>query len=234
VAAAYRRRIRGFEQVQAMRDAFSRQLIDSQEAERKRIAAELHDSVGHTLIVINNQALAGVKASGGDTQATARWGQVSTTASAAIEEVREIAHNLGPYQLDRLGLADTVLELVDRMSNASGISFTTEIDDVDGVLPKTSEVGLYRIIQESVNNIVKHSHATSADIRLSVEPASVVLAIADNGVGFEAAMRRPDEKGFGLQGLRERARMLGGTCEVESMPGSGTSVTVRLPCRGRS
>ncbi|MGE0862330.1 MAG: two-component regulator propeller domain-containing protein [Vicinamibacterales bacterium] len=237
VGAGYRRRILSLQRTQAMRDTFSRQLVDSQEAERKRIAAELHDSVGQTLIVINNWALAGVNADPVDPEQTrARWREVSATAAAAINEVREITYNLGPHQLDRLGLADTILEMVDRVASASAVRFTTDLAEVDGRLPKTAEIGLYRIVQESMNNIVKHSRATEAAIAMHLEPAWLVLTISDNGIGFDtdaALAPGPRHQGFGLQGLTERARMLGGVCTLTSAPGAGTLVTVHLPYEDR-
>jgi signal transduction histidine kinase/ligand-binding sensor domain-containing protein len=233
IAGAYRRRIVTLERTQAIRDAFSRQLIDSQEVERKRIAAELHDSVGQTLIVINNRALAGMNAAAaGDNGMQARWSEVSATAAAAIDEVREIAHNLGPYQLDRLGLADTILDMVDRVSNASGIPFDTDVEEVDGLLPKESETSLYRIVQECVNNVVKHSRGTSAGVTLRVESGRLTLTVRDNGDGFDQATATSPgstARGFGLQGLAERARMLGGVCEIHSARGTGTRVHIDVP-----
>lgn len=233
LAAAYRRRILILEREQAVHEAFARQLIDSQETERKRIAAELHDSVGQTLIVINNSALAGINAAAtGDDEARNRWSTISTTAAAAINEVREIAYNLAPYQLDRLGLAETILDMLDRVSSASGITFTTDIGDVDGRLPKESETSVFRLVQESVNNIVKHSGATTAEVGLSIVADRLLIEVRDHGRGFdgaEAPLSGAGRHGFGLNGLHERARMLGGTCVIESAPGAGTRVAIQIP-----
>jgi signal transduction histidine kinase len=218
-AALVRSRIRALERARAMQEEFSRQLIDSQERERKRIAAELHDSLGQSLIVIKNHALLG------------RSSEVSDAATAALNEVREIAYNLGPHQIDRLGLAATILDMVDRVSAASGIAIAADVEEVDALLPKTAAINLYRIVQESVNNIVKHSGATKASITLERDGGRLVLTIRDNGRGFPRDAhgygRRP--RGFGLVGLSERARLMGGTCAIESAVASGTRIAVEIP-----
>lgn len=160
-----------------------------------------------------------------------RWANVSATASAAINEVREIAYNLAPYQLDRLGLAETVLDMVDRMASASAIVFKTEMGDIDGRLSKEAEISVFRIVQESVNNIVKHSGAAEASVTITAGEEGMTVQVVDNGRGFNAATVDDEATtpGFGLNGLLERARMLHGTCLIEPGAGSGTRVTIMIP-----
>src|SRR5262249_39022678 len=149
----YKRRISTLKRAHQAREAFSRQLIESQEAERKRIAAELHDSLGQNLLVIKNRALLAMTSANEGT--LEQLTEISSATDQAIDEVSEIAYNLRPYHLDRLGLARAIEAMLRRVSGSSGINFSSDIDELDGLLDERSEISLYRIIQESVNNIVK-------------------------------------------------------------------------------
>ncbi|HYJ46515.1 MAG TPA: sensor histidine kinase, partial [Pyrinomonadaceae bacterium] len=233
--ALYRRRIGQLQRAAAAREAFARQLIESQENERRRIAAELHDSLGQSLVLIKNWALLGLRAPGTlEGQVRGNLDEISTTASAAINEVREIAYNLGPYQLDRLGLGRTVVEMVERVASSSAINFSVEVDPLDGVFSKQAEINVFRITQEAVNNVVKHSGAKRASVRIKSDGERVTLTVSDDGRGFahadgDAAPEGVGRRGFGLLGLQERVRLLGGTLAVESEPKGGTTVHVILP-----
>ncbi|MGH9943136.1 MAG: ligand-binding sensor domain-containing protein [Pyrinomonadaceae bacterium] len=226
----YEMRLLQLKRAHAAQENFSRQLIASQEHERKRIAAELHDGLGQNLLVIKNRALLGLTAPGDVNSAVEQLDEISATASQAIEEVREIAHNLRPYQLDRLGLTKALEGIVRKVSASSPVKFSTEIDQIDGLFPKEAEINLYRIVQESLNNVVKHSGATEARLTIKRDAGSVRVTVEDDGRGFrlnptadEAARR-----GFGLSGIAERARIIGGRQSVQSMPGQGTTVTLHI------
>lgn len=207
-------------------------MIQSQENERKRIAAELHDSLGQNLLIIKNRALLGVNVSRDDGAAKEQFDEITASASHAIEEVREIAYNLRPYHLDRLGLTSTIEDMVEKVATVSGIHFTAEIAPLDGLFSKEDEMNLYRIVQESINNIVKHSQATEAKVEITRDTYGVYLTIHDNGRGFVPEATTSTElrrRGFGLTGIAERVRMLGGTQKIRSGPGQGTTVTIKLP-----
>ncbi|MDQ3686893.1 MAG: histidine kinase, partial [Acidobacteriota bacterium] len=232
---AYRRRISQLEQRRVAQQNFSRQLIASQEQERKRIAVELHDSLGQSLVIIRNWALLGAGQLDAEAPAKEELDEISTTASRAINEVREIAYNLGPYHLDRLGLANTVKDMVGRVAQASKIRFTTDLEQLDGALSREVEMNLYRIAQEAINNLVKHSGATEAKVEIRREADAVKLMISDNGKGFDpqAAVTSADKAGFGLTGMAERVRLLDGAWAVHSAPGRGTTIVVTVVSGGR-
>jgi signal transduction histidine kinase len=153
--------------------------------------------------------------------------EISETAVSAINEVREISHNLRPFELDRFGLTQAVDSMIERVSNSFSLRLSSSLDDINGLLSKDSETVIYRIVQEGLNNIVKHAGATEARVTLKHLGDEIALTIEDNGRGIETA---GDIKGngFGLVGIQERARMLGGSCAVNSRPGQGTILTVRL------
>ncbi len=223
-------RISQLQRQQAAQETFARQLISIQENERRRIASELHDSLGQSLVIIRNWALLGSGQLPANAAAKEELEEIKTTAAHAIKEVREIAYNLGPYHLDRIGLANTIQEMVNRVAGASGIHFTSELDPCEGALSRETEMNLFRIAQESTNNIVKHSEATAASLTMKREGDSIRLTITDNGKGFpsQAAASPSNTKGFGLTSMAERIRLLNGAWHVHSAPGQGTTIEVRL------
>jgi signal transduction histidine kinase len=227
---SWRYRTAQMRRAQAAQQAFSRQLIESQERERQRIAAELHDSLGQNLLVVKNRALMGA-ASQQDEEARRQFDAIGATVAQTLEEVRSISYNLRPHHLDQLGLTTTIRAMIEKTSESSGIGMTSELDDIDGVFPPADEITIYRIIQESVNNVVKHSRAGEAQVAVRCGEHLVEIAIHDNGQGFASSASNAgvdDRGGFGLKGLAERVHMLGGTHTIESAPGRGTTVTVRL------
>ena len=228
IVLVYYRRVSHLQKAYAAQESFSRQLIASQERERERIAAELHDSLGQNLLIIKNRAFMGRSKIADQTATLAQLDEISAAASLAVEEVREIARNLRPYQLDRLGLTLALEGVVEKIRASSAIDFTADIDPLDGLLSPETEINLYRIVQESINNIVKHSAATSAHIQIKRDGRRMLLRIADDGRGFatEARDAVPQNGGFGLAGIRERARILGGTCTINSAPDQGTVIQI--------
>lgn len=226
VVVVAKRREAQLKRAHAVQQAFSRQLIASQESERKRIAAELHDGIGQSLVIIKNLAVlvSGMSTDGG----RARAEDISTEASQAIGEVREIAQNLRPHHLDRLGLTKALEALVRKAAGASSIAFTADMDPLDGVFPKDAEINVYRVVQEGVNNMLKHSHATEATVIVRRSTVQVLLTMHDNGRGFPPPTGddTPGHAGFGLIGIVERVTLLGGRADVRSAPGQGTTISV--------
>ncbi|HXQ71676.1 MAG TPA: two-component regulator propeller domain-containing protein, partial [Pyrinomonadaceae bacterium] len=129
------------------REAFSRRLIESQEAERKRLAGELHDSLAQILMIVKNWALIGLNSIAEDNPAREHLTEISENASLAIEEVREISRNLRPRQLEMIGLTNTIEQMVRHIRSSTDIEFITETDNIDGLLSRESEINLYRVLQ---------------------------------------------------------------------------------------
>ncbi|MGE0884026.1 MAG: two-component regulator propeller domain-containing protein [Blastocatellales bacterium] len=228
----YKNRLRHLRREHARQQAFSRQLLESQESERKRIAYELHDSLEQYMLVARNNALLGADMAATGSAIKERFDDVTSMASQALEEVRRISHNLRPSQLDELGLKDALEAMIESVANSSEIVFSAEIDPIDdGALSKEAEMNLYRIAQECISNILKHSDATEAEVKLRRDGRKVRLVIKDNGKGFISDSTKPAEvhrRGFGLTGISERARMMGGKETVYSVPGKGTTITVTI------
>ena len=210
--------------------AFSRQLITSQEAERKRIAAELHDGLGQSLLVIKNRASIGKRVAHDGAKVTAQLDEISNATGQALEDVRGIAYNLRPYHLERLGLRESLNAMIEKIREATGLEINARVALFDEVFSKDDEVLFYRVIQECLNNVIKHAQATTVEIGIVQTETQVTARIQDNGRGFAAAPES-QSSGFGLIGLAERVRMLGGKHSIESEAGKGTTMTVIIPLR---
>ena len=227
----YRRRIARLEKSRTAQENFSRQLLASQERERQRIASELHDSIGQSLLIIKNRAFLALSDLGEPEIVKEQLEELSASATEAIEECREISYNLRPYQIKRFGLTKTLEAIFKRISEVTEIETTIEIDAIDNVFSAEAETNIYRVVQESVNNIIKHSAASAAELTVEKNGETVDISIRDDGRGFDknAAQTNDDSRGgFGLVGIAERVRMLGGSYEIESQVGNGTGIKIKL------
>jgi signal transduction histidine kinase len=209
------------------REEFTHLLITSQEAERQRIAGELHDSLGQNLSVIKNRARlaaqqAVVPAVAGHLEAIER------IVSDSITETRNLAHNLRPLHIEQVGLTDSLRELIREVSQSSPIRFERRIEDVDDVLKGDAATNVYRVVQEALNNLIRHSRAQQASVTLIRDVRTVHLRIADDGVGFDPGQVMA-HRGLGLTSMTERVRMMGGKFEIHSETGHGTQLLVDLP-----
>jgi signal transduction histidine kinase len=233
---AWRYRTAEMRRGQAAQQAFSRQLIESEERERQRIAGELHDSLGQNLLVVKNRALLGALALQ-DGEARKQFDEIGATVAQTLEEVRTIAYNLRPHHLEQLGLTTTIRAMIEKSAESSGIEMIGDLDDLDGMFPPDQEIIVYRIIQESVNNVIKHARAREAHVAVRSHEHHVEITIRDDGQGFAPAASIAGAAhggGFGLKGLAERVQMLGGTHTIDSGSGRGTTVTVRIGVGART
>jgi len=203
---------------------FTKQLINTQEAERKRIAGELHDTLGQDLLIIKNKALLGMKNPLKNPEVVA---DISEISSSSLQEVREISYNLHPYQLEQLGLTKAVESIIERASKSSSIKFSYELDNIDKLFNPETEINLFRMIQESINNILKHSEATEAVISVLKDSEEVSVNVKDNGKGFDVLISK-SKRGLGLMSLFERAKISGAKVDIDSRPGKGTLINISI------
>jgi PAS domain S-box-containing protein len=211
----------------------SRRIIEAQEAERQRVARELHDGVNQVIASAKmrlRKVEAFVAPNAAAREILARCDELLVE---ALEENRRIAHNLRPSDLDALGLPDACRNLCRQFQARTNLVVKTRVVQSAHRCPPAAELNLFRIVQEALNNVEKHARARTVWLRLAITGSSVLLRIQDDGRGFDPlackALKRRWE-GIGLTNMRERAALLGGTCEVESVPNQGTTITVRVPC----
>jgi signal transduction histidine kinase len=206
----------------------SRQLLEAQEAERRRIAHELHDEAGQLLASVHLALEATV--SGLPQQFREGFHLVRSHLDAIETQLRRLAHELRPTILDHLGLRPALQSLVQGVAERTGLCIREDIA-IEGRLAPAVETALYRIMQEGMTNITKHAAATHVDLRLWRDGESVHGLLRDDGAGFtvEPVMDRTGRWGLGLLGIRERLEALGGTLQIISAPGQGTTLQITLP-----
>ncbi|MCB9211661.1 MAG: hypothetical protein H6609_20050 [Ignavibacteriales bacterium] len=227
----YRNRISKLEKEAFAQIDFSRRLIISQEEERKRIAAGLHDSLGQNLLVIKNRALLALKSKKEEFKEE-QLNQISETVSSTIEEVRQISYNLHPYQLSRLGLTKAIKSIITNVQTSTNIDFTDDLADISNLFDHDAEINIYRIVQENINNIIKHSEAKNAHIKITKNESSINIAITDDGKGFNHSKIYDEKKnmeGFGLENIKKRISLLKGDYSIDSR--KGTKVLIKIPIK---
>ncbi|MDB4950357.1 MAG: putative transrane two component system sensor kinase transcription regulator protein [Gemmatimonadetes bacterium] len=213
-----------------LRDVAKRALGAAEE-ERKRIARELHDETAQRLaaLLIRLRILRGAGADAAGLEAGLE--ALRAEIGEALEGVRRYARGLRPPALDELGLVPAIESHVRWLTEATGLAIDAAADgDVEGLLPPEGELAVYRIVQEALSNVVRHSGARRVSVRLGREPGMVAVTVQDDGHGFSPRrVMSEDGSGLGLFGMQERAAYLGGRVEVESRPGAGTRVRAEIP-----
>ena len=236
VLLVYRREVRRARSETYLQQEFSRKQLSFQEAERKRVASEIHDGLGQDLLIAANELQEIVQERN---HSQNRLKQVASVIQRSIESAREISANLHPHHLDRLGFSAAIKALARRTGHSAGAAVEAVCEDVDTLLPKETQLHLYRIIQEAVANAVRHAEAKQIRVEVTHEGDTVQARIHDDGHGFKVAdfsgaraIGSPEEvhRGFGLSSMSERARIIGGTLKIDSTAGSGTTVSVSIPC----
>lgn len=216
---------------QTARAKYTLQLIASQEAERERIAGELHDSLGQNLSVIKNQTHLLLQRNELAPDLRSKIQGLGDTTALAIAEVRRISQDLHPYQLDHLGLTAALEALIQSAGGASRIAFRKKIDGVDDVFSREAAASLYRIVQEGINNILKYSEAKNSRVTLERDVREAILTIQDDGQGFDPSAARA---GMGLKNISERALLLGGRLKLDAGPGRGVRIEITIPISSKA
>jgi signal transduction histidine kinase len=207
------------------RDALER-VVAAQELERRRLARELHDETGQALTSIL-LGLSGIEDSPDEASLRAAVGEVRDRVRSTLQDVRRLAVELRPSALDDFGLVPALERLLDGFAEQTGIAVEFEPALAGVRLPAEVETALYRIVQESLTNVVKHADARRVSVVATRKRDSVSVVVEDDGVGFEPERAR--EGGLGLLGMRERVALLGGRVTVESRPGAGTTFVAEVP-----
>ena len=215
------------------RKRFTKDVIDNQETDRRRIARELHDSLEQNLLVIKNQAILSSQKQGVDSDLRSKLEDISEISSSSIEEVRLIANNLRPYQIDRLGLSKAIDGMLNKVCDSSGLEIERLIDDIPKSVSSDLQMNVYRIIQEILNNTLKHAEASKVILTLIIGENTLSLQVKDDGKGFkvEGVNDLLRIEGHGLRGIEERVSLFNGRCELHSSIGSGTEWDIRIPLR---
>jgi signal transduction histidine kinase len=232
--AVHHARVRRLRAQHALQIAFSQQLIDSQERERRRLSHELHDSLGQHVAMIRRRTKMARNAAGHAPGTLGDLELIGSLAGTIATEMKEIAQGLCPHDLDQIGLVKTIARMVRQVSEVSGTPFVVELAPIDDLIPEPARIHVFRIVQESVSNVVKHAQARHGRVAITLEDRSIRIVVEDDGRG---PARQPGGapapvEGMGIRGLRERARILGARLRIGKGPGGGTAVEVTIPLSG--
>jgi len=212
---------------------YTKQVTLAQEDERKRISRELHDGTVQSLVVLSRQLDSLITGGKGLSPENVKgieklWRQVNGIA----DEVRRLSQDLRPAALDRLGLMPALQWLVEYGSEYTGIKMNIEVRGSERRLDENVELVLFRVVQEALRNIWRHSRASKAGIDVTFGEREIRIVISDDGVGFKPPPSMGDfsrDGKLGLAGMQERIQLIGGSLEVDSQPGAGTTITIVLP-----
>ncbi|MGQ0624423.1 MAG: AAA family ATPase [Sporichthyaceae bacterium] len=213
---------------QALHRESRAQALAAQEAERTRIARDLHDEIGQALTSVL-LGVRGVEGAAAGPEVPARAAELREVVISALDSVKALAFELRPAVLSDLGLLDALRRLVDNPATGGGAAVELETLGLEAGyrLPAEVETAVYRIVQESLTNVARHAHASHCSVVLGRSLDRLRVVIEDDGVGFELAA--PSRAGLGLRGVSERAALVGGSVKLTTTPGSGTSVVLEVP-----
>jgi two-component system, NarL family, sensor histidine kinase DegS len=209
---------------------FGLKIIEAQEEERKRLSREIHDGPAQMManVIMRSDLIERVYREAGPEEAFSELNSFKKMVRSALYEVRRIIYDLRPMALDDLGLVPTLrkyLQTIEEYHNHSKIDFVNI--GLERRLPAKYEVALFRMIQESVQNALKHANACEIKVKLEMTDSTITVSIKDNGVGFDKSDKKPES--FGLIGMKERVDLLDGDIAIDSKLGRGTTVTIRVP-----
>jgi len=215
----------------------STRLFEAQEQERSRLSKELHDQLGHDLVALKSRMRA-IEKKLDQYQVLLKKDCENTidVIDQTIENVRRISRDLKPSILEDLGLFASLQWLVENFSRQHAVAVTLDMEDIDHLFSQQAQINLYRVFQEILTNVSKHSSAKNVSVTVKKEDGHIAFCAADDGKGFElrkVETRKFSEKGVGLTAMRERMHMLGGTFDVRSQPGKGTTIKFRVPIESK-
>ncbi len=211
--------------------SLSKSLLNKLEAERRYIARELHDEIGQALTALKI-SLQSLQRINDPEQFSKRLNDLITMLDRVLNQVRNMSLNLRPSLIDDLGLAPTVRWYVDRISATTGINIELSMADMDSRFELETEIACFRVIQEAINNAIRHAKADKIEIKLEKDKEHIQLSIFDNGCGFNVAKTMEDAKrgkSFGLIAMKERVELTHGRIEISSEYDKGTFIRVSFP-----
>lgn len=194
-------------------------LIFAQEEERKRIARDLHDGIGQSLLLIKRQMT--------NTREISLENQEMI--SQTLEEVRSISRDLHPFQLEKFGLVASIRDVISKIENSTDLFISQEIDAIDELIPDKDQIHIFRTVQEALSNIVKHAGATAAKVTIQEAGEEILVKIQDNGKGFDHELTVAKSKSLGLRTMYERISAIGGKLTIGRGANGGTVIDIKVP-----
>jgi signal transduction histidine kinase len=218
------------QQREQLRAQLFRRIVGAQESERQRIARDLHDETGQSLTAIG-MGLRGLANETDSKKRLTTLNQLQSLTSDSIRELQRIISDLRPAHLDDLGLSATLRWYASRVHELTAIQVRVDIEGDEPVLDDAVKITIFRIVQEALNNVIKHAQATTINVKIHYLPKEVRIHVFDNGIGFDMkdVQNRIGRVSLGLAGMEERAALLGGGVTISSRSGYGTEVEAVVP-----
>jgi signal transduction histidine kinase len=216
---------------EALRGELLKRVVAAQEAERQRIARELHDETGQALTALG----LGLRSVGAlqkqqPKKSAENLKRLRDMVARALNELQRLISDLRPSHIDDLGLPAALRWYTNDLQESVPLEVRVHVNGQDRPIPSEVKITLYRVAQEALTNVIKHANADVADVHVRFSEGRVTLQVDDDGSGFDIDMlRNPDRPSWGLLGMEERASLLGGKFDISSQPGEGTSVEVTIP-----
>lgn len=209
---------------------FGLRIIEAQEEERKRVAREIHDGPAQSManVVLRAELADRMMSQGNIEQAKVELRDLKSLVRSSLSDVRRIIYDLRPMALDDLGLVPALRRFIEAYGDSKEFEIDFRIFGLEERLPSSMEVAIYRLVQESINNISKHAKAKHVTVHLEFKPLKILIKIADDGIGFAEAELKKDSR-FGLMGMRERVKLLDGEIQIISAPNQGTKILIEIP-----
>jgi two-component system, sensor histidine kinase LadS len=208
---------------------YSQNLITNIEAERQRLAVDIHDGLGQNLLVIRNKILLSLKKKSTIAKLEDTLESLLEVTTEALDDTRAMSHNLRPPILNTMGLTVAIQSLVEKMRVSTSVKINLDMkNSIDGLIQKELEINVYRILQESFNNAFKHAQATKIDINIIEKAHELHINFQDNGNGFDQGKAK---MGQGLLGIKERVSLMKGTLFINSEHQKGTQITINIPVK---
>jgi two-component system NarL family sensor kinase len=226
----HKQKVRLQKMILHQQDLAAKSIVVAEENERKRIASDLHDGLGQMLTAarFNLNGISGIMESLPPAEKTVFEKTVKLLDESCLE-VRTVSHSIMPNSLINSGLGNAIKDFIEKIKN-SGLHIALSTSGLNESLDANTEIMIYRIVQECVNNTLKHAGASKLDIALINDEDGLNLTIEDNGKGFDPAIL-PMEKGIGMRNIRSRTRYLKGTIDIDSRPGHGTLIAIHIPVK---
>ena len=202
-----------------LQELYSRNLIKSQENEKTKIARELHDSIGQKLMLLTK----GIKNTDNE--------KLYNLADKTLEELREISKDLHPEIIKRIGVTTSIKALISEFDDNTELFFTFDSLNIDPFISKETGLHIYRILQESLSNIVKHANAKSVYVSILKKSSYILIVVKDNGIGFDFKKKLKNSDSLGMKTLKERAKVINGNIKILSIIGKGTKTTLLIPVK---
>ncbi|CAM5797223.1 MULTISPECIES: sensor histidine kinase [Brevibacillus] len=208
-------------------------VIQAQEEERKRVAREIHDGPAQSManVVLRSEIVEKMLKNERILEAQMELHELKEMVRLSLADVRRIIFDLRPMALDDLGLVPTLQKYIQTYEDRTKISVDLVVFGVEQPLKSSVKAAMFRLVQECLNNVEKHSGASMVQVKIEFQENTLRLVVKDDGIGFDQAAQKAKGGSYGLLGMRERAQLLEGTMELQSSPGEGTKVMFQIPVK---